>query len=96
MDYIVGQKQFTLEMINLHAQYFQKKLAEKFRTNVVQVDKHIDESSHMGESMDRRAYTSYSPQDKSGFFKLKIEKCMSASAAAKQWGNPRSRSPEMS
>ncbi|KAL1927700.1 hypothetical protein VTP01DRAFT_3521 [Rhizomucor pusillus] len=85
MNYIVDQEQFALETISSHTDYLQKKPAEKSRANAMQVDKPRDEDSHMREVTEKR-YTSYTPQDKARFFKLKIEKCMSASAAAKQLG----------
>ncbi|KAG1227340.1 hypothetical protein G6F67_008511 [Rhizopus microsporus] len=40
----------------------------------------------MKEASSKRAYTSYTDQDKVRFFKLVFEKVMSASAAAKQLG----------
>lgn len=86
MDYIVDQEQFALETISSHAQYLQKKPAEKSRANVMHVDRPRDEDSRMREATEKRTYTSYTPQDKARFFKLKIEKCISASAAAKQLG----------
>ncbi|CEG78891.1 hypothetical protein RMATCC62417_13427 [Rhizopus microsporus] len=83
MDYIVDQEQFALETISSHAQYLQKKPAEKSRTIAMQVDKPRDEDSRIREAIEKCIYTSYTPQDKSRFFKLKFEKSMSASAAAK-------------
>ncbi|KAL1926453.1 hypothetical protein VTP01DRAFT_5782 [Rhizomucor pusillus] len=81
MDYFIDQEQFALD-----TQYLQKKPAEKSRANVMQVDKPRDDDSRMREVAEKRTYTSYTPQDKARFFKVKIEKCMSASAAAKQLG----------
>lgn len=96
MDYIVDQEQFALETISSHTQYLQKKPSERSpRINVMQVDRPRDEDSRMREVTEKRAYTSYTPQDKARFFKLKIEKCMSASAAAKQLGNSCVHSAEM-
>ena len=40
----------------------------------------------MKEANTKRDYVRYTVQDKARFFELKIEKCMSASAAAKQLG----------
>lgn len=84
MDYIADQEQFALETISSHAQYLQKKPAEKSRTNAMHIDRPRDEDSCMREATEKCRYTSYTPQDKARFFKLKIEKCISASAAAKQ------------
>ncbi|CEI87397.1 hypothetical protein RMCBS344292_01812 [Rhizopus microsporus] len=84
MDYIVDQEQFALETISSHAQYLQKKPAEESRTSVMHVDRPRDEDPRMREATEKRTYTSYTPQDKARFFKLKIEKCISASAVAKQ------------
>ncbi|CEG76421.1 hypothetical protein RMATCC62417_11318 [Rhizopus microsporus] len=49
-------------------------------------EKPNDEDIHMKEANTKRDYVRYSVQDKVRFFDLKIEKCMSASAAAKQLG----------
>ncbi|KAL1931427.1 hypothetical protein VTP01DRAFT_9569 [Rhizomucor pusillus] len=86
MDYIVDQEQFALRTIGSYTQYLQTKPAERFRANAVQIDRPRDEDIRMREVTEKRAYTSCTPQDKARFFKLKIEKCMSASAAAKQLG----------
>lgn len=87
MDYIVDQEQFALETISSHTQYLLTMPFEKSsRAKTMQIDRSKDEDSHMREVTERRAYTSYTPQDKARFFKLKIEKCISASAAAKQLG----------
>ncbi|KAL1933710.1 hypothetical protein VTP01DRAFT_7800 [Rhizomucor pusillus] len=85
MDYIVDQKQFTLETITSHTQYLQQAASERpSQTKQIEVDKPREEDSRMRESTEKRVYTRYTAQDKARFFKLKIEKCMSASAAAKQ------------
>ncbi|KAG1175417.1 hypothetical protein G6F70_009244 [Rhizopus microsporus] len=86
MNYIVDQEQFALETISSHAQYLRKKPAEESRTSVMHVDWPRDEDSRMREAAEKHTYTSYTPQDKARFFKLGIEKCISASAAAKQLG----------
>ncbi|KAL1929073.1 hypothetical protein VTP01DRAFT_2132 [Rhizomucor pusillus] len=54
----------------------------------MEVDRPRDEDSRMREVTEKRVYTSYTPQDKARFFKLKIDKCINASAAAKQLGIP--------
>jgi DNA invertase Pin-like site-specific DNA recombinase len=50
------------------------------------IEKSKDEYTHMKEANVKRDYVRYTVQDKARFFDLKIEKCMSASAAAKQLG----------
>ncbi|KAG0784376.1 hypothetical protein G6F16_012117 [Rhizopus arrhizus] len=45
-----------------------------------------DADTHMKEANVKRDYVRYTVQDKARFFDLKIEKCTSASAAAKQLG----------
>ncbi|KAL1925859.1 hypothetical protein VTP01DRAFT_7283 [Rhizomucor pusillus] len=85
MDYIVDRQQFTLKTITSHTQYLQNAAPKRpSQTNAMQVDKQKGEDSRMSEVAKKRAYVRYTAQDKARFFKLKIEKCMSASAAAKQ------------
>ncbi|KAG1161086.1 hypothetical protein G6F37_003393 [Rhizopus arrhizus] len=50
------------------------------------VEKSKDEDVHMKEANTSRDYVRYTVQDKARSFDLKIEKCLSASAAAKQLG----------
>ncbi|KAG1446781.1 hypothetical protein G6F56_009466 [Rhizopus delemar] len=49
-------------------------------------EKSKDEDTRMKEANTKRDYVRYTVQDKVRFFDLKIEKCMSASAAVKQFG----------
>ncbi|KAL1935134.1 hypothetical protein VTP01DRAFT_4274 [Rhizomucor pusillus] len=85
MCYIVEQQQSTLETITSHTQYLQNAASKRpSQTNAMQVNRQKDEDSRMSEVTEKRAYVRYTAQDKARFFKLKIEKCMSASAAAKQ------------
>jgi transposase len=48
------------------------------------LEKPKNEDIHMKEAKPKREYVRYTVQDKVRFFDLKIEKCMTASAAAKQ------------
>jgi transposase-like protein len=50
------------------------------------LEKPKNEDVRMKETNTKRDYVRYTIQDKARFFDLKIEKCMSASAAAKQLG----------
>jgi transposase len=50
------------------------------------IEKTKDKDIRMKEANTKRDYVRYTVQDKARFFDLKIEKCMSASAAAKQLG----------
>ncbi|KAI9279004.1 hypothetical protein BDA99DRAFT_578696 [Phascolomyces articulosus] len=80
MDYIVDQNLYALESLTSHTEHLQNVNS----TSTAQVDvEHIDyervqrdEDSHMREITEKQ---------KARFFKLKIGKCLSASAAAKQW-----------
>lgn len=68
-------------------QYLQEKPSERVRRpKAMQVDRPRDDDSCMREASEKRSYTSYTPQDKARFFKLTIEMCFSASAAAKLLG----------
>ncbi|KAG1039069.1 hypothetical protein G6F43_012582 [Rhizopus delemar] len=50
------------------------------------LEKLKNEDVHMKEAKPKRDYVHYTVQNKARFFDLKIEKCMTASAAAKQLG----------
>ncbi|ORE14051.1 hypothetical protein BCV71DRAFT_238778 [Rhizopus microsporus] len=75
MEYIADQDEFVVEAIATHSEYL-KKLIEWPK----------DEDVRMKEADTKHNYVRYTIQDKVRFFDLKIEKCMSASAAAKQSG----------
>ena len=88
MDYIVDQNVFALESLTSHTEYLQNAASTSITNNVFE---HLDHARHetdqdlqMEEISENRSYTRYTNEDKAKFFKLKIEKCMSASAAAKQ------------
>ncbi|KAL1929662.1 hypothetical protein VTP01DRAFT_1800 [Rhizomucor pusillus] len=73
MDYVLTRNNMLLKRLVL-IQYLQKMPAEKFpRANATQADKSRDEDSRMRDVTEKRAYTSYTLQDKARFFKLKIE-----------------------
>ncbi|KAL1936543.1 hypothetical protein VTP01DRAFT_677 [Rhizomucor pusillus] len=84
MDYIVGQKQYVLETISSHSICKKLPAEQSPQANAMQVAKPRDEDSRMREVTEKRVYTRYTPQDKARFFKRKIERYMSTSAAAKQ------------
>ncbi|KAI8990861.1 hypothetical protein BDF20DRAFT_804386, partial [Mycotypha africana] len=87
MDYIVDQNEFVVETIATHADYLKSAASSKSSLACpMRIDKPKDEIIHMKGTRVKRNYVRYTVQDKVRFFDLKIEKCMSASAAAKQLG----------
>ncbi|KAL4210090.1 hypothetical protein AB4K20DRAFT_1906638 [Rhizopus microsporus] len=82
IDYIIDEERYALETY-LHNQP---------QENNFDVDSIADEDAKndsdvcMKEASSKRVYTFYTDQDKVRFFKLVLEKVMSASAAAKQLG----------
>lgn len=85
MDYIVDQQQFVVESISSHSEYMQKAaFSESSQSKPMELDKQDDEDTRMREVAEKREYVRYTAQDKARFFKLKIDKCLSAYAAAKQ------------
>ncbi|CEJ05609.1 hypothetical protein RMCBS344292_19547 [Rhizopus microsporus] len=87
MDYIVDQSEFIVETIATHSEYLKNVASsESSLTCPMPVEKPKDEDTRMKEANTKRDYVRYTIQDKARFFDLKIEKCMSASAAAKQLG----------
>jgi transposase len=58
--------------------------SEASSTCPMQIEKPKDEDTHMKEAIVKRDYVRYTVQDNVRFFDLRTEKCMSASAAAKQ------------
>ncbi|CEI90242.1 hypothetical protein RMCBS344292_04570 [Rhizopus microsporus] len=87
MEYIVDQNEFVFETIATHTDYL-KNAASSEASSVcpMRIEKPKDEDIRMREANVKRDYVRYTVQDKVRFFDLKIEKCMSASAAAKQLG----------
>ncbi|OAD70881.1 Homeodomain-like DNA binding domain-containing transcription factor [Phycomyces blakesleeanus NRRL 1555(-)] len=61
-------------------------LSESSLTSRMLIEKPKDEGTRMKGANVKQDYVCYTLQDKAQFFDLKIEKCMSASAAAKQLG----------
>ena len=90
MDYIVDQNLYAVESLTSHTEYLQKvNSTSAAQVNVEPLDyerEDRDEDSHMREITEECAYTRYTNQEKARFFNLKIDKCLSASAAAKQLG----------
>ncbi|KAI8391552.1 uncharacterized protein BYT42DRAFT_597048 [Radiomyces spectabilis] len=74
MEYIVDQDEFVLSTWSMLPLVGYLEKGQK------------DEDIRMKEANVKRDYVRYTIQDKVRFFDLKIEKCMSASAAAKQLG----------
>ncbi|KAG0176633.1 hypothetical protein DFQ29_005880 [Apophysomyces sp. BC1021] len=87
MDYIVDQNEFIVETIATHTDYLKTAASsESSLTCPMLIEKSRNEDIRMKEANIKRDYVRYTVQDKARFFDLKIEKCMSASAAAKQLG----------
>ncbi|ORE13549.1 hypothetical protein BCV71DRAFT_294151 [Rhizopus microsporus] len=87
MEYIVDQNKFIVEPIATHSEYLKNMpSSESSSVYPMLTEKPKDEDIRMKEVNTKRDYVRYSLQDKVRFFDLKIEKCMSASAVAKQLG----------
>ncbi|KAL1929533.1 hypothetical protein VTP01DRAFT_1671 [Rhizomucor pusillus] len=87
MEYIVDQDEFVVEAIATHSEYLRNTTStESSPARPMMVENPKDEDIRMKEANVKREYVRYTVQDKVRFFDLKIEKCMSASAAAKQLG----------
>lgn len=88
MDYVVDEEQFRLETLSSHTQYLaQLPLESEKEVETMQTEERKPSSDViMRETSVKRNYTRYSDQDKVRFFKLLLERCMSAAAAAKQLG----------
>ncbi|KAI8329482.1 hypothetical protein BC941DRAFT_518741 [Chlamydoabsidia padenii] len=87
MEYIVDQEEFVVEAIATHTEYLEHAHSSEFsQAFPMLVEKAKDEDIRMKEANVKREYVRYTVQDKVRFFDLKIEKCMSASATAKQLG----------
>ncbi|KAG1183129.1 hypothetical protein G6F36_008671 [Rhizopus arrhizus] len=85
MDYIVDENEFVVETLATHSEYMQTtSSSESSLTSPMLIEKPKDEDTRMKEANVKRDYVRYTVQDKARFFDLKIEKCMNASAAAKQ------------
>ncbi|KAG0739997.1 hypothetical protein G6F16_009761 [Rhizopus arrhizus] len=89
MDYIVDEEQFCLETLSSHTHYLaQQPLEGDKATESMQVEEDVkpDTDAVMRETSIKRNYIRYSDQDKVRLFKLLFERCLSAAAAAKQFG----------
>ncbi|CEP13237.1 hypothetical protein [Parasitella parasitica] len=87
IDYIVDQNEFIVETIATHSEYLKHSASsESSWTCPMLVEKSKEEDTPMKEANIKRHFVRYTVQDKVRFFNLKIEKCMSASTAAKQLG----------
>ncbi|KAG1148904.1 hypothetical protein G6F36_014771 [Rhizopus arrhizus] len=88
MDYIVDQNEFIVETIATHTEYLGNAVPnESSLTCPMLLEKpKKNEDIHMKEAKPKREHVRYTVQDKVRFFDLKVEKCMTASAAAKQLG----------
>jgi hypothetical protein len=87
MELVVDEELFAIETISSHTQFLKNRPTDEVSIPLIlpEGNKRISEDVCMGES-DKRAYTHYTDQEKARFFQLKIGKCLSASAAAKQLG----------
>ncbi|CEG76488.1 hypothetical protein RMATCC62417_11382 [Rhizopus microsporus] len=86
MEYIVDQN-FIVETIVTHTDYLENAVSDESSPTCPKlVNKSKDEDIRMKEAKTKRDYVRYTVQDKARCFDLKIEKCMSASAAVKQLG----------
>lgn len=84
---VVDENEFVLETFTTLSKYMQTvSLCESSLTSRMLIENLKDEDAHMNEANVKRDYMRYTVQDKARFFDLKIEKCMSASAAVKQLG----------
>jgi transposase len=86
MDYIVDQNEFIVETIATHTEYLGNTVPNESSLTSPMVEKPKNEDIHMKEAKPKREYVLYTVQDKARFFDLKIGKCMTAAAAAKQLG----------
>ncbi|EIE86653.1 hypothetical protein RO3G_11364 [Rhizopus delemar RA 99-880] len=87
MDYIVDQNEFIVETIAIHTEYLVNTVPNEFSlTCPMLLEKPKNEDIHVKKAKPKRSYVRYTVQDKTRFFDLKIEKCMTASAASKQLG----------
>ncbi|KAG1521681.1 hypothetical protein G6F52_006524 [Rhizopus delemar] len=87
MDYIVDQNEFIVETLATHTKYLGNAVPNgSALTCPMLLEKPKNEDIHMKEVKPKREYVRYTAQDKARFFDLKIEKCMTAAAAAKQLG----------
>ncbi|GAB5590838.1 hypothetical protein Unana1_05738 [Umbelopsis nana] len=89
MDYIVDEEEYRLETLNSYTQYLATVPQQgDNETEAMQIEdnRKVNTDVAMRDASTKRNYTLYTDQDKVRFFKLFFEKCLSASAAAKQLG----------
>ncbi|KAL1925861.1 hypothetical protein VTP01DRAFT_7285 [Rhizomucor pusillus] len=88
LDYVIDEEQYALETVSSYTQYLRNQPRERDRESddMQTEDAKKDVDVHIREASTKRVYTLYTDQDKVRFFKLLFEKCLSASAAAKQLG----------
>ncbi|KAG1146745.1 hypothetical protein G6F46_007772 [Rhizopus delemar] len=87
MGYIIDQDEFIVETIATHTDYLKGAASSETSFSCpMLIEKSKDEGIHLNKTNSKRGYVRYTVQDKVRFFNLKIEKCMSASGAAKQLG----------
>ncbi|KAL1927702.1 hypothetical protein VTP01DRAFT_3523 [Rhizomucor pusillus] len=86
-EYIVDQDEFVVETLATHSECLGNATSsESSPAYSMLMEKRKDEDIPMKEANIKPDYVRSTIQDKVRFFDLKIEKCMSASAAAKQLG----------
>lgn len=87
MNYIADQNEFIVETIVTHTEYLGNAVPnESSLACPVLLEKPKNEDIHMKEAKPKQEYVRYTVQNRVRFFDLKIEKCMTVSAAAKQLG----------
>ncbi|KAL1929229.1 hypothetical protein VTP01DRAFT_2288 [Rhizomucor pusillus] len=88
MDYIVDEEQYALETVSSYSHYLRNTPVAKDRQIAAMQTDGVknDTDICMKDASVKRDYTLYTDQDKVRFFNLLFEKCMTASAAAKQLG----------
>ncbi|CEP11627.1 hypothetical protein [Parasitella parasitica] len=87
MDYIVDENELIVETIATHTEYLNDApIIESFPSCPMLIQKSKNKDVCMKEANTIRDYVRYTVQDKVRIFDLKIEKCMSAAAAAQQLG----------
>lgn len=82
MDYIVDEEQYVLRIVSPYTQHLSNLLHVGEEADTMQPDDTKNDADIViKESLAKRNYTIYIDQDKMRFFKLLLEKCMSASSA---------------
>ena len=94
LEYVFDQNEFVVEAVATHTDYLENAASSDSSSACpMRIEKPKDEDIYMEKASIKRDYVRYTVQDKirwikwvgqARFFNLKIEKCMNASAAAKQ------------